>query len=474
MRRNIATATRETTAGPSLPADANHSKVRIGITMAGGGFMRVAGIGIVALALAACAQAPATVQRPAPTQPAPTEQVAAAPAAWVERLTETAKANALTLNHVNGVFSGPAWDRLVAEGRAAQFFLLGEEHGIAENPKLTGQLFEALAPAGYSKLIIEVSPPMAGALDESARKGIDGLKAQFATPGGEAAFFGMKEEAEMLARARAAVTGDAPVFWGVDYEVGGDRLLMTMLEAMPKPKAAADALATLRAASTDSWAKHASERNPHYIFSFSGDPALVRAVRDAWPGRSAEASTILTALEETLEINGLWMRNEGYDSNVRRSTYMRSNLVAHWQAEKAAGRTPRVFAKMGMSHLIRGRNQTETWDIGTLIPEIAALEGGRAFSVAILPGKGSAVAVFDPVGWRYNPDTPKDDYMAGLDPLYAAASPDAFTLIDLRPLRAIMGRWRDGTDPELMRIVHGFDMLLIMSGSTASANLMPQ
>lgn len=438
--------------------------------------MRVAGIGIVVLALAACAQSPGPTPQPAPVAAAPAppaEPVVSAPAPWVARLTEAAKANALVLNYANGVFSGPAWDKLVTEGRAAQFFLLGEEHGIAENPKFAGQLFEALAPAGYSKFIIEVSPPMATALDASVRSGVAGLKTQFATPGGEAAFFGMKEEAEMLARARAAVKGDAPVFWGVDYEVGGDRLLIGMLEAMPKPKAAADALAMLRTASTDSWGQYASEKNPQYMFSFSGDPALVRAVRDAWPGHNAEAASILTALEETLEINRLWVRNLGYDSNLRRSTNMRTNLLAHWQAEKAAGRAPRVFAKMGMSHLIRGRNQTETWDIGALAPEIAVMEGGHAFSVAILPGQGSAVAVFDPVNWRYNPNTPKDGYMNGLDPLYAAASPNAFTLIDLRPLRAIMGRWRDGTDPELMRMVHGFDMLLIMSGSTPSTNLTP-
>ncbi len=446
--------------------------------------MRTVGLGLLGLALAACAQAPqpapavpepvALADAPAPQHPPQLEQQPAAPPAWIERLTEAAKGNALTLDYAGGVFSGPAWDRLIAEGRRAQFFLLGEEHGIAENPQLAGQLFGTLTKDGYSKFIIEVSAPMADALDVSARGGVAGLRAQYAIPGGEAAFFGMKEETELLARARAAVPGQAPLFWGVDYEVAGDRLLIGKLEAMAKPKAAADALATLRDASTTSWAKYASEKNPQYIFSFSGDPALVRAVRDAWPGRTAEASTILTALEETLEINLLWTRNQGYDSNLRRSAYMRSNLVAHWQAERTAGRAPRVFAKMGISHLIRGRSQTETYDLGALAPEIAAMEGATAFSIAVLPGEGSAVAVFDPVAWRYNPNTPKDGYMNGLQPLYAAANPDAFTLIDLRPLRAIMGRWREGTDPELMRMVHGFDMLLIMSGSTPSTNLTAQ
>lgn len=426
---------------------------------------------LVALMLAGCAT-PSQAQPPAtPSEPA-TPPVAAKPS-LADRVTAAATANRLRLAYDGKTFSGPGWDKLVAEGKAAQFFLLGEEHGIAENPKLAGQLFETLAKDGYAKFIIEVSPPMADALDSSARGGVEGLKAQFATPGGEAAFFGMKEEAEMLARVRAAVPGTAPVFWGVDYEVGGDRLLIARLGAMSKPKAAEDALAKLRDASAASWAKYAAERNPQYIYSFSGDPALVRAVRDAWPDRSAEASTILTALEETFEINGMWMRNQGFNSNVRRSTYMRSNVLAHWQAEKTAGRKPRVFAKMGMSHLVRGRNQTETWDIGALVPELAAIEGTKSFGVAILPGEASPVAVFNPVAWAYAPGEPKDHYIAGLEPLYAAAYPDAFTLIDLRAIRPLLGGLSDA-DPELMRMAHGFDVLMIMSGSTPSANLMHQ
>ena len=67
-------------------------------------------------------------------------------------------------------FSGPAYDLLLSEARRAQFFLIGEEHGIAENPKLAGQLFEALVPSGYRRLGIEVSPPMARELDAAARE----------------------------------------------------------------------------------------------------------------------------------------------------------------------------------------------------------------------------------------------------------------------------------------------------------------
>jgi hypothetical protein len=441
--------------------------------------MRIAAVGLAALmALGACVstreesvsvtQAPAPVALPPVVLPPPEPPK---PPAWMERLEAAAKANAVPLAYDGKTFSGPAWDKLVAEGKAAQFFLLGEEHGIAENPKLAAQLFGELAKSGYSKLVIEVSPPMATALDQSARGGITGLQKHLHTKGWEAAFFGMKEEAEMLAAARAAVKGDAPVFWGVDYEVGGDRLLISKLEAKTKPAGAEAAVAKLRAASTAAWAKYEAEKGPQFMFSFSGDPALVRAVRDAWPGQDPETGGVLTALEETLEINRLWVQGKGYDSNVRRSAYMRANFLKHWQAERAAGRKPRVFAKMGASHLMRGRNMTETYDIGTLATELAFIEGGHAVSVMILPGKGSSAAVFNPVTFTYAPNKPKDDYMQGLDPIIDQADPNAFTLFDLKAMRPVMGSWRAGVDPELMRIVHGFDYLLVMSGSTASTNL---
>jgi len=56
----------------------------------------------------------------------------------------------------------------------------------------------------------------------------------------------------------------------------------------------------------------------------------------------------------------------------------------------------------------------------------------------------------------------------------ATAHPDAFTLIDrsasvLRPL--VFGQRHKALDADLVRTIHGFDALLVLTGSTASANL---
>ena len=207
------------------------------------------------------------------------------------------------------------------------------------------------------------------------------------------------------------------------------------------------------------------------IYSFAGDPALVRAVRVAWPQPDARSAAILDTLEETFEINRLWTRKRGWESNERRGALLRNNVLRHWRAEKSAGRSPRVFMKYGASHVMRGRNSTETFDMGSLVHEIAAIEGGEAFGLLVLPGAGSEIAAFDPATFGYKPVKAQGSYAEGLQPILGQAYPDAFTLFDTRPLRPLLGYSRKPADPDLMRMVHGFDAILVMSGSTPSANL---
>ena len=76
----------------------------------------------------------------------------------------------------------------------------------------------------------------------------------FSLPGGEPAFFGMREEAELLVAARAAHPAGPPVLWGVDYEVAGDRtLLRDRCSPSHHPNEADAPLSALVEASNTSW-----------------------------------------------------------------------------------------------------------------------------------------------------------------------------------------------------------------------------
>lgn len=388
-------------------------------------------------------------------------------------LTEAARENRSQLNFDGNNFAGPALDQLLAAARNAQFFMIGEEHGIAENPKLVSQLFTTLVADGYEKFAIEISPPMAAIVDRVTKiDGIDGLRDLYASPGGEPAFFGMREEAELLAAVRGALPDAAEVFWGVDYEVASDRPLLLQLRNMNRPASSDQPLNNLIDASDASWAQYEETGSPQFIFSFSGDPALVTALRDLWPDPDDEAAWILDTLQSTLEINRSWILGRGWESNAQRAALLRSSFLRHWHKAKKQGSTPRVMVKLGSNHVVRGRNMTATFDLGTLLPEIAAVEGSHSFSVLVLPGRDSMTAVLDPTSWTtYEPKPAKDNYAKGIEVLTDAAYADAFTLIDLVALRPVIGSNNNQYDPAVTRVVHGFDMLLVMSGSTASSEL---
>jgi hypothetical protein len=413
---------------------------------------------IGALGLGAAGAVAASAQEQAPAAPPPQPDL-------VARIGERAAENRHRLAYDGSRFSGPAYDLLLNEGRAAQYFCIGEEHGIAENPKLAAQLFADLE---CQRACVEISPPMAAELDRAARSGVGGLRELFADPGANVAFFGMREEAEWLAAARAAAPARGQAIWGLDYEVGGDRRIIQRLKAKRKPAAAATALAALEAASNDSWAQYATTHSPQYIFSFAGDPALVSAVRTAWPSADAEAQWMLATLEETLTINQLWVQRRGWESNQRRAHFNRANLRRYLEREADA----KVMFKFGASHMVRGLSHTQVLDIGNQVSELAEARGSKSFHVMVMPGAGAQQAQFDPTAWTYRAADAGTYEDQGMTPLFQAAYPDAFTLIDLRPIRPLVfGARHKALDADLVRTIHGFDALLVLTGSTASSNL---
>ena len=403
--------------------------------------------------------AAAGAQAPAPATP---------PSGRTERIAAAAREHQLLLTHADGQFAGPGWERLVECGRAAHFFMIGEEHGIAENPKLAAALFRSLAPSGYARLAIEISDPMARAVDRAVTAGgLEGIQRLYADPASRVAFFGLREEAELLAAVRDALPGRAPFLWGLDYEVGADRHLIATLKAMRKPAAAQAAVAALERASQASWERYEATRNPQFIYSFAGDPALVRAVRAAWPRAGEEARLILGTLEETFEINRLFVSGQGWESNERRGRLMRGNFLRLWRAER---RKPRVMLKFGAGHMTRGISPTGTWDIGTLVPEVAAMDDVGTFSLLVLADPASETSNLDPTTFRYVPGR-REQYQAGLEVFTGQPLAGGFALFDTRPLRRLARTGDRSLHPELVRTIHGFDAVLVMTGSTPAANL---
>jgi len=370
---------------------------------------------------------------------------------------------------------GRGWDWLVQEARDARFTLVGEEHGVAETAQFSAALFNALRGSGYSRIAVEVSPIIAQDIEAAARRnGLQGIVDFLAVPG-IGSVLGLREEAQFL----AAVINGAPrserVLWGLDREIFSDRYLISKLDEARAPRRARESLTRLKEASTNAWARYQQNPIAPNIFSLSQDPAVVSAVRTAWPNPDRESDTILRTLEETLTISAAARTEGAWAYSQRRAQWNRNNLAARLREEGARGAPPKVMLKFGYNHMIRGANYFNVFDLGAMTDEVAALSGGRAFHILVLPGPGSRQAVLGPGRSFVSVSSDEfDEFRTGdqrLTRVLSNANATGHEVIDFRALRPLALRGLECWNPDVVRTVHGYDAAVIWKGAFASSAL---
>jgi hypothetical protein len=367
--------------------------------------------------------------------------------------------------------AGRGWDWLVQQARDARFTLIGEEHGVAETAQLSAALFKALRGSGYTRMAIELSPIIAQDIETAARRsGFQGILSFYAEPNTWSPMY-LREEAQFLASVINAGPKNERVLWGFDREIFSDRYLISRLEPRV-PRRAKQSFTRLKEASTSSWAQR--EKNPGPPFLFTQDPAIVSAVRADWPNPDRESDTILRTLEESLAINAVARTGTAWDSSERRAQWMRNNLAERLREERGRGTQPKVMMKFGYNHMIRGANYVNIFDVGSMTDEVAALNGGRAFHILVLPGPGSRQAVLGPGRSFVSVSSDEfDEFRTGdqrLTRVLSNANATGHEVIDLRALRPLAMRGLEAWNPDVVRTIHGYDAAVIWKGAHASSS----
>jgi hypothetical protein len=386
------------------------------------------------------------------------------------RLLEALRANRLPLTMSDGgVPAGRGWDWLVQKARDAHFTLIGEEHGVAETAQFSAALFRALRASGYNRMAIELSPIVAQDIEAAARRnGLQGILAFYARPDTWSPGY-LREEAQFLASVVTPAPKGERVLWGLDREIFSDRYLISRLEPRVPPRAR-ESFAGLKDASTTAEARRQQGQGPPFLFS-GQDPAVVSAVRAAWPNPDRDSDIILRTLEESLAINALGQTGTAWDAAERRAQWMRNSLVERLREEHRES-PPKVMMKAGYNHMIRGANYVNIFDVGAMTDEVAALSGGRAFHIVVLPGPGSRQATLGPGRSFVSVSSDEyDEFRAGEQRITRVLSnPNAagHEVIDFRPLRTLAMRGLDAWNPDVVRTIHGFDAALIWKGAHAS------
>lgn len=368
--------------------------------------------------------------------------------------------------------SGRGWEWLVREARDARFTLIGEEHGVAETAQLSAALFRTIRGSGYRRVAIELSPIIAQDIETAARRdGLRGILDFFAAPDTWSPMY-LREEARFLAAVIEAAPKGEGVLWGFDREIFSDRHLIARLE--PRVPASARApYARLKEASTSSAMRREKNPGAEQPFLFAREPSVVSAVRAAWPNPDRESDVILRTLEESLAINAVARTGTAWASSDRRAQWMRRCLAERLRAERARGSSPKVMMKAGYNHMIRGANYVNVFDVGSMADEVAALDGGHAFHVIVLPGPGSRQAVLGPGRSFASVSSDEfDEFKAGdqrLTRVLSNADATSHEVIDLRALRPLAMRGFESWNADVVRTIHGYDAAVIWKGAHASS-----
>ncbi len=357
---------------------------------------------------------------------------------------------------------GEGGERLRGEIEKAQFVALGEDHGFADAPQLAQAL--AAEMRQFDRKVYhaaEIGPYSARWLQKrlATGRGDVGLKAVSEGLAGKplAMPFTSNVEDAKLAADFADVKG-RPRFWGIDQEfVGAPMILMEQLATDAPDDATADMARSVAIADGAALAKGAFD-----------DVWLAKATAGDFDSMAAkfeghdEARGLILAMAASADIYQYNNRGAYAASNEARAALMRSYFLREY---RIAGKAPRVMLKMGANHLGRGTTPVGIYDLGSLLPGLAAANGLNSLHVAFIPLAGD-VRIFSPSQESGTAVQKYEDEIVA--PLLAAAgiAPEkigsaGYVLIPLADFRyRITGKQRRELSATARFILEGFDYLV--------------
>ena len=378
----------------------------------------------------------------------------------------------LPLSFAQRGLSGAGGERIKAELADAQFVALGEDHGFADAPKLAQALAAEMEHLGGSVYhAAEIGPFSAEWLHRhfSGNSTLDGLKSAAAGLKGKglAMPFTSNVEDATLATGFFDANGTSRL-WGIDQEfMGAPMILLEGLATRTQDKPARSKLMSISEADRDALAK------------FQFDNAwLAKAKAEDFAELSktfatdTDARKLIEAFAVSAKIYQLNNSGSYAASNESRSALMQGYFLENY---RKAGRAPKVLLKMGAYHLGRGTTPVGIYDLGSLLPGLAAANGKRSLHIVFIPIAGSVRSIA-PSDTRVTAVKPYQD--EGVAALLTAAGlaidslpATGHVVIPTKAIRLRLSGKQKRELPEMARfILNGFDYLVTTRDAKAATH----
>ena len=393
-------------------------------------------------------------------------------------LIEQLNKNRRTMKLENNQLVGDGAKFLFDEAKSSQFFLVGEDHGIADLPIFTGALFRAVNSFGYQNFATETGSLTANYLEKmasqpQAQKAFADFNAQypFGLP-----FYNWQEEAQMAESIVKTSRSKNQTLWGLDQEfIASSAFHFKRLVELASNKESKAVANEYYEKTKDEFARIIKNKNPGLAFLASAKTEDFDKLDGAFKSNSnKEAKIILSELRESWEIYQKNFTGKGYESNLQRSLLMKRHFMAYYNEALAKQKSlPKVLFKFGANHVKRGKNYTNVYDIGNLAAELAIANNSASFHLLVLPISGTQnkyVPFLENVADKQKKIViGEDSDMVDAKPFIEIAEAKDWTIVDLRPLRPLVHNGKLKQLPKgVADLIWGYDAILLMPNVKAA------
>lgn len=365
------------------------------------------------------------------------------------------EANSFPISHD---FTGAGWNHLIHKGIEADYFLVGEEHGIREIPVITKELFKSLHSEGYKYFAIETGPISAELITnllEKDEKAVDEFftRYPFSIP-----FYSWKEELELL-RTVGKLSKTDRTFWGLDQEfiLAARPLFDRYKNSFSDPSYLEGEVSKAHAG----YRKIVEQRQQDGIW-------LVNQNEESWAhlrnlAATPEAMQLIEELKKSSDIYNLFFSGKSHENNEARVDNFIS-LFENYQSESDDGK---VMIKMGSTHTMKGESFFGVHDLGDYL---AGQSHKKTFHLAMVPISGFQNK-YVPFLDKKTLKTPIDHAISGslIDFAAGVISQENVVLLDTSPFHEYLDDLPE--DKNLRKFILGYDAILFIPNATPSTFL---
>jgi len=376
------------------------------------------------------------------------------------KIEDLLKANSYKIAMSEGYLSGSGLEFLLKATDKTQFFAIAEPHNAKEVPEITSSLFNSLKKHhGFNYLALEQDPVMARMVSAPVNVGNRDYLVSLARKYLNAFTFITDQELEMISQVGAVSRGRGNRIWGLDQVFGAIHVLDRLSKFAPSPDVRNRTLKLVEVLKRNE-AERAKKQDRYTMAEVGNIEEFNQLLKQYHPKSGSEAEFLISQMLLSARV---YQNNRdaesgqltGYTASLEREENMKALFMLEYRRAQVAGdAVPKVLLKLGHNHSIRGRSWSDVLSLGNFISEFARSNGMNSFHLAVY--NNNATGDYGVLG-----STP--DYK----PLADAAAKDRWTVIDLRPLREYAyGGKLAGLNPELRRVIFGFDAVLLIGGAS--------